>query len=83
MARDKLVVVTEGMMGGLRKHVVDLLVGLDKSSYDITFVYSTNRADGIAYSQLNELSSQGIRLVVGVITQINILYLPQFNIYKI
>lgn len=63
MARRRLVVILEATLGGIRKHVVDLLIGLDKSLYEITFVYSRERADSIFLSDLSKLSSLGIKLI--------------------
>jgi len=62
MARVKLVVLLEGVLGGVRKHVFDLLFGIDPGNYDITFISSTARADAIAYPLLPLLSRRGIRL---------------------
>ncbi|RJP68933.1 MAG: glycosyltransferase family 1 protein [Ignavibacteriales bacterium] len=63
MNRLKILMVTETASGGGRKHIVDLLLGLDKSRYDITFVYSARRADSTFIKNLDELKAANINLV--------------------
>ncbi|GKT10734.1 glycosyltransferase family 4 protein [Desulforhabdus sp. TSK] len=58
----KLILMLEGASGGARKHVVDLLLGLDKNRYAITFIYSLARADALFLAQLPLLSREGIEL---------------------
>jgi glycosyltransferase involved in cell wall biosynthesis len=58
-----MVVVLEATLGGIRKHVVDLISGLDPARYDITFVYSLVRADPTFNSNLDDLRKKGIELV--------------------
>jgi len=59
----KLVMILEATAGGIRKHVIDLLKGLDKNKYDITLIFSTRRADDIFISQLPELNNIGVHLI--------------------
>jgi len=39
MAKAKLLLIAETMGGGVRKHVIDLIHGLDPQRFDITLVY--------------------------------------------
>jgi glycosyltransferase involved in cell wall biosynthesis len=45
MKKKKLIIVLEATLGGTRRHVLDLLQNLNKDIFDITFVYSKERAD--------------------------------------
>ncbi len=60
--KTKILMVTETASGGGRKHIVDLLLGLDKTKYDITFIYSARRADSTFLSNLVDLKNAGIKL---------------------
>ncbi|GLI32632.1 glycosyltransferase [Desulforhabdus amnigena] len=53
----------EGTSGGARKHVIDLLLGLNKERYAITFIYSSQRADAVFESLLPVLDRVGIERV--------------------
>lgn len=59
----RLMVILEATLGGIRRHVVDLLLGLETARYEITFVYSTTRADPTFLTDLAPLAEKGIRLV--------------------
>ena len=43
--KKKIAIVLEATLGGTRKHVIDLISGLNKEKYDIYFYYSMYRAD--------------------------------------
>ena len=57
-----LLVVLEATLGGTRRHVVDLLCGLDQREFVLTLVYSCERADASFFSVLPELKRRGINL---------------------
>ncbi|MFI5206015.1 MAG: glycosyltransferase, partial [Candidatus Paceibacterales bacterium] len=59
----KLVVVLEATLGGTRKFTDDLLLGLNKEKFDITFIYSTVRCDEIFIHDLEVLRHHGITLI--------------------
>jgi glycosyltransferase involved in cell wall biosynthesis len=61
--RIKLVVVLEATLGGTRKFASDLLLGLDKEKFDITFIYSTDRADEIFFYDLQTIRARGIAVI--------------------
>jgi glycosyltransferase involved in cell wall biosynthesis len=63
MQKIKLVVILEATLGGTRKHVVELLLGLNKDLFDITFMYSLRRADATFRTQLPLLERNGVRLM--------------------
>ncbi len=58
-----LLVALEATLGGIRRHVVDLLLNIDYSRYDVTFVYSTKRSDTVFVSDLKRLREKGVRLI--------------------
>ncbi|MCX7771609.1 MAG: glycosyltransferase family 4 protein [Clostridia bacterium] len=51
----KLLLIAECLSGGVRRHVLDLLNGLDTAKYQITFLYSSNRADSVFLKEMEEL----------------------------
>ena len=55
--------MTEVLLGGIRKHLVDLLRGLRDASYDVTLAYSAGRMDPLARQQLLDLARRGVRIV--------------------
>ena len=61
--KKKLVIITEALGGGVRRHVLDLLMHLDTDKYDIYFLYGSNRIDSIMKSSLNEIKNRGIELI--------------------
>lgn len=52
----KVVLIAEAMLGGIRQHVFDITLGLDKKEYDVYLIYSDLRADETFFSQLDELN---------------------------
>jgi len=59
----RILIVLEATLGGIRKHVVDLLLGLKRDQFEITFVFSKERADQTFLMQLPLLAANGIRLI--------------------
>lgn len=59
----RLMIILEATLGGIRKHVHDLIEGLDKERFDITFVYSIARADSVFINDLDMLAGSEVRLV--------------------
>ncbi len=59
----KILFITEVMLGGVRKHILDVINSLDKDKFDIYFVYSENRVDEIFLSEIEMLSQKGIHLI--------------------
>lgn len=57
-----LLVVLEATLGGTRRHVVDLLCGLDQREFVLTLVYARERADAAFLRVLPELQRRGINL---------------------
>lgn len=55
MKKKKLLLIVECMEGGVRRHVMDLLHGLDKECYAITVIYG-ERADSIFLKQIGAIS---------------------------
>ena len=61
MARIKLLEVLEANMGGARKHVFQLLRGLDRDRFELHLACSTQRDEGVA-AELDALRSEGLRV---------------------
>lgn len=59
----KVVIISEALGGGVRKHILDLLLNLDKSKYKIYFIYNLDRADNLMKDSIKELGKIGIDLV--------------------
>lgn len=59
----KIVIISEALGGGVRRHILDLLKNLDKSEFEMYFIYNLDRADSIMIAELNNLKSLGIRLI--------------------
>jgi glycosyltransferase involved in cell wall biosynthesis len=57
-----LLVVLEATSGGTQRHVVDLLMSLDLQKYEITFVYSLERAKSAFAPALRQLEQRGVHL---------------------
>ena len=55
MAKAKLLLIAETMGGGVRKHVIDLIHGLDPQRFDITLVYGA-RHDAVFESSQDDLA---------------------------
>lgn len=53
----------EATLGGTRKHVTDLLLHLPRDQFEITFIYSTRRADPTFFNDLNIIKQSGIHCV--------------------
>lgn len=61
--KKKLVIITEALGGGVRRHVLDLLMNLDTMKFDIYFLYGSSRIDSIMKSSLKEIKNRGIELI--------------------
>ncbi len=55
MKKTKLVHIVEAMLGGIRRHVVDIIENLDQDQYDITLIYSDRRADKAFFEEKEKL----------------------------
>ncbi|MFS0725639.1 glycosyltransferase family 4 protein [Paenibacillus sp. 1P07SE] len=60
--RKHILLICEAMGGGVRKHVLDILLHLDLSKYRVSLLYSDLRADELFTSQLQLLRDMGIGL---------------------
>lgn len=63
MEKIKLLLILEASLGGTRKHVFDLLKYIELEQFDVTFCYSTVRADNNFFIELEEMRNRGIRFV--------------------
>src|SRR5580692_7366371 len=57
-----ILMILEATVGGIRRHVVDLLVGLDKKRYKVALIYSLSRADACFKKAMVELAANGVDL---------------------
>ncbi|GBF76343.1 glycosyltransferase family 1 protein [Paenibacillus sp. 598K] len=62
MMRKHIVLICEAMGGGVRKHVLDILLHLNLGRYRVSLIYSDGRADMLFTSQLGLLRDMGIGL---------------------
>lgn len=56
--KKKILLISESMGGGLRKHIVQLIENIDKKKFDIYLIYGTRTNDDTFKKQLQCLSSQ-------------------------
>lgn len=61
MPRLKILQVLEATLGGTRRHVTDLLLGLNKQKYEIHFAFSRLRADDLFAEELQRIQASGVR----------------------
>ncbi|WP_255262829.1 glycosyltransferase family 4 protein [Bacillus wiedmannii] len=61
MNKIKVLIISEALGGGVRRHLVDLLDGIDTSKFDVFMVYGAHRADNIFISSMERLKKKGIR----------------------
>jgi len=54
--------ILEATVGGIRRHVVDLLVGLDKKRCKVVLIYSLSRADAGFKKAMAALAANGVDL---------------------
>lgn len=62
MSKIKLVIILEATLGGIRKHVVDLLCNLESRDYQLFLVYSAIRADSTFLADVTLLRKKGVLL---------------------
>ena len=69
-----IVLISEVTSGGTRKHILDLINGIDKNKFELTFIYSLKRADETFLNSLKDLNNSGIKLIeVPMIREINLI----------
>lgn len=61
--KKKLVILTEALGGGVRRHVLDLLMNLDVEKFEIYFLYGSNRVDSIMKDSLESIEERGINII--------------------
>ncbi|QWH40016.1 glycosyltransferase family 4 protein [Bacillus mycoides] len=61
MKKTKVLIISEALGGGVRRHLVDLLGGIDTSRFDVFMVYGAHRADNIFINSMEELKKKGIQ----------------------
>ncbi len=53
--RIRIVYIVEAMLGGIRRHVIDIIENLDPEKYEIYLIYSDRRADKVFFEEKAEL----------------------------
>ncbi|MFC0471076.1 glycosyltransferase family 4 protein [Halalkalibacter kiskunsagensis] len=56
----KVVIICESLGGGVRRHIVDLLLNLNRSKYDLHVIYSEDRIDEVFINLLQDLKNLNI-----------------------
>lgn len=59
----KIVILSETLSGGVRRHLMDFFLTIDTSRFDIYFLYGTERIDSILENKLAYLELKGINLI--------------------
>lgn len=59
----KVMIISETTSGGVRKHILDLLLNLDIEKYELYFAYSLKRADETMMMNISKLKNRGIHLI--------------------
>lgn len=58
----KVLIICEAIGGGVRKHIIDLLLNSDNSKFSKYILYSETGADHIFKENINELEKNGVKL---------------------
>ncbi|UTE77500.1 glycosyltransferase family 4 protein [Rossellomorea sp. KS-H15a] len=58
----KIVLISETLSGGVRKHLVDLMENIDKDKYEVYLLYSEKRADKVFWNKIEHLNSLKIKM---------------------
>lgn len=56
--KKKILIISETMSGGVRRHLVDILENIDLEKFEVYLFYSPNRVDEIFKSKIKELSKR-------------------------
>lgn len=59
----KVLIITEVLGGGVRKHILDLLNHINLNHFELFLVYSGKRTDDVFMSEIECLKSKGIKLL--------------------
>lgn len=55
MKKTKLLLIVEALGGGVRTHIIDLIINIDRSKYDIYMLYSLGRDDNVLNNSIGLL----------------------------
>lgn len=61
--KKKLVIMSEALGGGVRRHIIDLIENIDKNIFEIYFIYNLDRADSIIKEKISYMKKNGINLI--------------------
>lgn len=61
--KKKIVIMSEALGGGVRRHIIDLIENLNKDKFEIYFIYNLDRADSIMKERLFSMRKKGINLI--------------------
>lgn len=61
--KKKIVLISEALGGGVRRHIIDLLENLDKNKFEIYFMYNLDRADSIISEKIINNEINDVKLI--------------------
>lgn len=61
--KKKIVIMSEALGGGVRRHIIDLIENLDKDIFEIYFIFNLDRADSIIKEKIHDMRALGINLI--------------------
>lgn len=61
--KKKIVIMSEALGGGVRRHIIDLIENLNKDKFEIYFIYNLDRADSIMKEHIFSMRKKGINLI--------------------
>lgn len=83
--KKKIVIISEALGGGVRRHLIDLIENLNKQEFEIYFIYNLDRADVLIKEKIPYFRTMGVKLIEieGFNRKIGINDIKAFkNIYK-
>ena len=58
--KKKIVIMSEALGGGVRRHIIDLIENLSKDKFEIYFMYNLDRADDIIKKQIDYMREERV-----------------------
>lgn len=59
----KIMIITEAMAGGVRRHILDIVHHLNLEKYKIFIIYGTERCDSVFKNEIHSLEQKGIQII--------------------
>ena len=61
--KKKIVILSEALGGGVRRHLIDLIMNINMDKFDIYFLYGSHRMDSILSKNLRVIEDRGVKLI--------------------